>query len=328
MMRISLVALAAASTLMAGCGGSSSSSTHTGDRDDTVAVAIPFTATVGTEPFACGQLYNSVGTTSADVIGQDARLYVHNVRFVTNDEREIPVTLSGDIQGAATANQKPGEGLEGIALLDLRDKSEGCQGDDANPDYYDTVTGTAAIRNESIRALRFSVGVPARYNHIDAQGTQPQTDSETGEPIPGTLAVGPLAAAGMGAGGMHWSWAAGYVHARLEVQVPTGASPVFYIHLGSTACSGEAIHGERTCEHGNKPDIEVTGFDPALHAVNLDLLALLSGNDVTINQGGPGGCMSGLTDADCVGIFERLGLPFPDADPDADHAPVFQAITF
>ena len=326
-MRAISLSVASVCLALAGCGGSSSSTST--DGGNTQAVSIPFTASVGTETFECGRTYNSVGVTAADAIGHDARLYVHNVRFVTNDGREVPVIINGDAAGAPTANQKPGQGDEGLVLIDLRDKSAGCTGGDdgetLNPDYYDTLSGVADIRNESVRGLRFTVGVPARYNHIDAQGGQPQTDSETGEDIPDTVAVGPLIASGMGAGGMHWSWAAGYVHARLEVQVPVATYDTFFIHLGSTDCDGEAIHAERECENGNQVHVEIEEFDPSLHAVNVDLLSLLSGNDITVNAGGPAGCMSGLTDPDCAPLFERLGLAFPGADPEAEHAPVFSA---
>lgn len=323
-MRLFGLLAASATLLITGCGGSGSSTST--DGGNTLPVAIPFSASMGTEPFECGRTYNSVGNTSADAVGHDARLYIHNVRFVTNDGREISVDIDGDESGAPTPHQKPGRGDEGIALIDLRDKSAGCtggeSGDTANPDYHDTLTGIAAIRNESIRGLRFSVGIPARYNHIDAQGGQPQTDSETGEALPGTIAVGPLVASGMGAGGMHWSWASGYVHARLEVQVPVATFDTFAIHLGSTSCNGAAIHGERTCDNNNQVSVDIDGFDPSLHGVNLDLLSLLSGNDITENAGGPPGCMSATNDPECGPLFERLGL-LPASVPDTTFTPVF-----
>ncbi|GAA5127561.1 MbnP family protein [Alloalcanivorax gelatiniphagus] len=325
-MRIAIPALLGLGTiLLAGCGGSSSSSSSddTGGNPSAAArVSIPFRAVVGNEPFECGRTYSGIGLNGGNnAVANDARLFIHNVRFITNDDREIPVTLDDQV----AAHQKAGVGEEGIALLDLRDKSLGCTGEEANPDYYDTITGRADIANENIRALRFSVGVPEKYNHIDAQGGQPQVDADSGEPIPGSTATGPLIASGMGAGGMHWSWAMGYVHARLEMKLPEGSN-VFFIHLGSTACEGEAVNGERTCANGNRPDVEVDGFDLRQHAVRMDLASLLSGNDITVNQGGPFGCMSSDVDQDCLPIFERLGLPFPGGDPDGDFAPVFSAV--
>ncbi|WP_133493001.1 MbnP family copper-binding protein [Alcanivorax sp. 24] len=325
-MRATFLAIAGISMVVSGCGGSSSSSS-TGGGDDInpdVSISIPFNATLGNDAFECGKEYPGIGSNGGNIaVAHDARLFIHNVRFVTNDDREIPMVLDGDDNGEATAQQKPGEGIEGIALLDLRDKGEGCTSDDANPDYNDSVTGTAAIANENIKALRFSVGVPAKYNHIDAQGNQPQLDRETGEPIAGTVAEGPLAASGMGAGGMHWSWAMGYVHARIEVEVPSADAGIFYVHLGSTECDGEASYAERVCANGNRPEVELNDFNPELHGINVNLAALLSGNDITVNQGGPAGCMSGLTDLDCIGIFERLELPFPDADMTGDYPAVF-----
>jgi len=322
--RTTLIVLGSASVLLAGCGGSSSSSS-TGDNGK-VAVSIPFSATIGNQPFACATDYAGVGSPEAVITTRDARFFVHDIRFVTNDNREIPMTLGGDENGAATANQKPGEGIEGIALIDLRDKNSGCQGSDDNDQRYTTVRGTAAIGNESIKALRFTVGVPEKYNHIDAQGTQPQVDPVSGEPIRGTIAVGPLAATGMMGGGMHWSWAMGFVHARIEIDPPAGSDvSTFYVHLGSTGCDGDHATGERTCANGNRPEVEIEGFDPALHTVNLDLLNLFSGNDVTVNTG-TAGCMSGADDPDCAPLFERLGLSFTGADPDAEHAAVFYAV--
>ena len=40
----------------------------------------------------------------------------------------------------------------------------------------------------------------------------------------------------------------------------------------------------------------------------VDIQALLAGTNVTINQGGSGGCMSQGTDLDCLHVFEALGI--------------------
>ena len=40
----------------------------------------------------------------------------------------------------------------------------------------------------------------------------------------------------------------------------------------------------------------------------VDVKALLSANDVTVNAGGAPGCMSGATDPECSAIFDAFGL--------------------
>jgi hypothetical protein len=51
---------------------------------------------VGSQDFACGQLYTGVGTTATTYEPKDFRLYVHNVRLLSEEGTEVPVTLTED----------------------------------------------------------------------------------------------------------------------------------------------------------------------------------------------------------------------------------------
>src|SRR5688572_8174981 len=94
------------------------------------AVSIAFEGRVGSEPFRCTQAYTQLGTgkVTADLL--DFRLYVHDVRLVTRDGRETPVTLTQDKKWQ----------YENVALLDFEDKSGSCA--NGTVDTNTRVTGT------------------------------------------------------------------------------------------------------------------------------------------------------------------------------------------
>ncbi|MFY0539306.1 MbnP family protein [Nannocystis pusilla] len=79
-------------------------------------VEIVFEGRVGGEPFACGRSYGGLGTDGASVTPQDFRFYVHDVRLVTIEGEEHPVTIEDDgvHQGS------------GVALIDFEDGSGSC----------------------------------------------------------------------------------------------------------------------------------------------------------------------------------------------------------
>ena len=54
--------------------------------------------------------------------------------------------------------------------------------------------------------------------------------------------------------------------------------------------------------------ITLPAFDPAQQKIAVDLKALLAGNDITRNQAGAAGCMSGGTDPECAGVFQALAI--------------------
>jgi uncharacterized repeat protein (TIGR04052 family) len=248
-------------TSWTGCGG--------GDP-----VTLRFDGLVGSEPAQCGGMYGGIGTTATDVELSDFRLYVHDVRLVTEDGREVPVTIDAD--GVFQS--------EGVALLDFEDGTAGCE--NGTTQMNDTITGT--VDNPGpFTGVRFRVGVPFEDNHADA-----------------TTAPSPLNLTSM-----FWGWNGGYKFFRVDGR-STGQPGGFKVHLGSTGCDGDARGNVTTCANPNVPEIELTGFDPETSRIAVDLAALLSASDLDTDAGGMPGCMSAPDDPDCATIFDGLGLPF------------------
>jgi uncharacterized repeat protein (TIGR04052 family) len=120
---------------------------------------------------------------------------------------------------------------------------------------------------------------------------------------------------------MAWSWQVGRKFTKIELTDPgapaaaTWPAPAFYVHLGSTGCTGNPATGETVrCAKANRPKVTLARFDAARQQVAVDVRAMLAGNDVTVNGGGAPGCMSGPTDPECAGVFNAFGLAF---DPPA-----------
>ena len=117
-------------------------------------LSIVFKPVVGSLDFACGQLYTGVGTSATTYEPKDFRLYVHNVRLVSAEGTEVPMTLTED-----GAWQR-----EGLALLDFENKTGLCSnGTEAT---NDRLVGT--VPQGQYTGLRFTVGVPFDMNHQDA----------------------------------------------------------------------------------------------------------------------------------------------------------------
>ncbi|NOK32760.1 metallo-mystery pair system four-Cys motif protein [Corallococcus exercitus] len=248
------------------------------DPPFTMAVDIPVAARVGNEAFACGKTYTNVGTTGTTYEPMDFRVYVHDVRLVTRDGEEVPVTLTED----GTWQHS------GVVLLDFANKDGLC------------TQGTAGM-NASIKGaapegtytgLRFKLGVPEELNHGD-----PTT---LGEPL--------------GDMGLHWNWQSGFLFTRIEGR--TQGLPQHVMHLGSTSCApppAGQTQGTAGCENNNRPEFRLDGFDVTKNKVVMDLGALFAGSNLDQNLSGPNtavGCMSFPNDVDCAPIFERLGLPY------------------
>jgi uncharacterized repeat protein (TIGR04052 family) len=257
--------LVGALTLAAGCGGPEP-------------VALRFEGLVGGEPAACGQTYEGVGASGSALTLLDFRLFVHDVRLVTTDGREVPVTLDDD--GTYQA--------DGVALLDFEDGTNGCESGTAA--RHDVLRGTVDAAGP-FSGLRFRLGVPADLNHGDASTARPPLSTTS----------------------MFWGWNGGYKFLRVDART-SGMAGGWLLHVGSTGCTGDG-RGEATCAQENRAEIELTGFDPSTDTIAVDLGALLAESDVDADLGGAPGCMSGFDDPDCEPIFHGLGLPFAGNPP-------------
>jgi uncharacterized repeat protein (TIGR04052 family) len=239
-------------------------------------VTLQFRAQVGSETFACGNIYHGIGTSQADIVPSDFRFYIHNIRLVTADGREVALRLDQD-----------GVWQNGdVVLLDFENKVRPCN--NGTPQTNGVVKGT--IAPGTYTGLRFTLGVPFNRNHADAATA----------PSPLNLS------------GMFWSWQDGYKFLRIDtafdnLRVHLGSVGCYF---GSTP--GVVVG----CTYPNRAEVDLPNFDPATNVVVADLAALLADSDLNVNQPDtPPGCMSDPNDSDCNPIFRNLGLHFSDGTP-------------
>jgi uncharacterized repeat protein (TIGR04052 family) len=280
-------ATSAASTSGAGgSGGSTSSATGTGGAA-MMAVMIPFEARVGKTPFTCKGTYPGVGTASTDLTISDFRFYVHAVTLHQKGGADVAVELDQD-------------GLwqyQTVALLDFEDKSGPC----SNGTTETNLIIHGSVPQGTYDGISFKVGVPFELDHADAATA----------PSPLNLSA------------LFWDWNGGYKFFRVDTAPSAGGSP-FLVHLGSTGCVGDFANGGITsCKRPNVADVALTGFDPAKSKVVVDFAALVAGSDLSMNVGGPPGCLSGTTDPECAAIFQRFGMSVKDTSTHPDQQTLF-----
>jgi len=259
-------------------------------------VTVTFEARVGAQLFDCSTKFAGLGTSKAEVSPNDFRFYVHDVALVrANDGAVVPVDLTQD-----------GKWQSGnLALLDFENGAMGCA-TDGNPDTNAVVRGK--VPAGSYRGLRFVVGVPFAKNHAN-QATAPSP---------------------LNLGKLFWSWNSGYLFAKIEataVGMDDAGSPYapFLVHVGSTGCVGDAQDGGvASCARPNRLPLAFDAYEIGKSKVVVDYAALVSGSDLTVNGGGPPGCMSFPGDPDCPAVFERLGLDYATGTPAATAGSAFR----
>lgn len=249
---------------------------------DPVAISIPFVGVVGDDVFACGTSY-ALGSAGASALVTDFRFYLHDIAVIDDAGTAHALTLDdGDFQA------------NGHALIDFEDGTGACQ--TGSPTRHSVVTGTLE-KDVTITGVTFKVGVAAEQNQLDVSSA----DAPLNVP------------------GLYWSWANGYKHMRADLAVGDAEAAARF-HLGANACAGDP--GAIACGHDNTPTIALD-LDPSTDAIAVDLAALYASVDLeAANAEGDGvkGCMSGLADPECPGMFGALGLGLGDdaavtADP-------------
>ena len=235
-------------------------------------VEIQFKGVVGNDTFACGTTYDDIGTSGAQFLPSDFRLYVSNVRLVTPGGSEVPVQLEQD--GVWQ--------YQNVAMLDFENGSGPCTfGNEAT---NTTVRGTvpAAVYT----GVKFDLGVPFDLNHGNA-ATAPAPLNFTA---------------------MFWSWQLGYKFLRIDT--PAGDFN-FHLGSTGCQSNGPS-QPPTSCSAPNVATVALSGFDPVHSVILADLKALLSQTDVTANTPNTDpGCMSSPIDPDCGPLFDSLGLNFP-----------------
>lgn len=277
-------AVAAATLVAAGFGTAATAgpaAAHAGHHP-AMKVRITFAAVAGAEPVSCAAPIAGLGTGSAAAALQDLRFYISNVRLTRRNHTSVPLRLGADSAYELT------RGGNRVSLIDLENGAGSCNQGDAKINA--TITGT--VPEGAYTGVKMYMGVPFALNHTDI----------TSAPAPLDLAA------------MNWSWQSGRKFAKIEVADPAGAtgtwgSKAFFVHLGSTGCTGDPASGATvSCSRSNRMAIRLAAFDPARQKVAIDLRALLAGNDVTVNRAGAPGCMSGATDPECAGVFGAMRI--------------------
>ncbi len=255
-MRTQLISALVLSSLLVACGGDDSNDKKSQD------INLDFAAKINSSVLVCDENTESVGTapTLADI--KYFGLYISQLEVASATGDFMPVVLDE----STTADVDKGISLLAFCGTDLKNSN---------------ISGSVAIADE-ISRVRFTIGVPEKYNHLDATMAEGILNTEIA---------------------MHWNWTAGYKHARMDVAG-------WNIHLGSTACSGEGrTDGSSICSNGNRPTYTFESVDLTKDQIEFNYANLVINSNVETNTENTGpGCMSASTDPECSAVFAALAL--------------------
>lgn len=298
--RTSLAISLMAAVVLAACGGGGSDAVVAPAADKLV--SINFVALNGATPVKCGTALSGMGSTGASADVQDLRFYITKLALVNDKGVAVPVKLDSNVWQLT-------QGAETVSLIDLEDATGACA----------TATNTAAtnaVITGSVSAgiyvgLSATMGVPSTMNHSAITG-----------------GVAPLDIAATA-----WSWQSGRKFAKIELNpvggivktvAATATSPAvtstintFNFHLGSTGCAAKvdaagvavkdaAGNATYTCSNPNLMDFSLASFDATTQKVVLDVGQLFKTTNITQENGGAAGCMSGATDPECHTMFTEF----------------------
>lgn len=276
--------------LVTACGGG-------GDATDTgpQAITLDFAAYAGSTPVKCGTLVSGLGSGSVAAQIKDFRFYVTNVKLLKADGSKVALTLPANDDWNYTA------GSNALTLIDLEDGTGSCS--------EGTATTNASIKGTvpagEYVGVEMTMGVPFALNHSDYATAAKPLDIQA----------------------MAWSWQSGRKFAKIEVTDPAGASgtwtaKTFNFHLGSTGCTGNPASGQTVaCTTSNRMDFHFHAFNPSTQKIAVDVAALVAGTNITVNQAGAAGCMSGGTDPECLNVFKSLAIDWK-ADGSGNGLPI------
>lgn len=294
--------LATAALLSACGGGGDTVATSAPDK----AVTISFAAVNGSTPVACGTQLTSVGSSKVAAELRDLRFYITNLALVNDKGAAVPVKLDSNVWQLT-------QGSETVSLIDLENATGTCSTASNTTATNAVITGT--VPAGTYVGLKASMGVPETLNHSAITG-----------------GVAPLDIAATA-----WSWQSGRKFAKIELNpvggilktvaatsstaAVTSTISTFNFHLGSTGCSAKtdaagvvvkdaAGNTVYTCTNPNVMDFSLAAFDAGTQKVVLDVGQLFSTTDITRENGGAAGCMSGATDPECPTMFTELQVSF------------------
>jgi uncharacterized repeat protein (TIGR04052 family) len=233
-----------------------------------------------------------MGSTGVAADVKDLRFYITNLALVNDKGVAVAVKLDA-------SKWQLTQGTETVSLIDLEDATGACATAANTADTNAVITGT--VPGGTYVGLKATVGVPEAMNHSAAAGGVPPLDSTA----------------------LLWSWQTGRKFTKIELNPmgglskPDGTSIATYnLHIGSTGCTpkldaaGVAIPNTGTCTNLNMADFSLAAFDMATQKVALDLGQLFKTSNLTKENGGAPGCMSGATDPECAVIFTELQVSY------------------
>ena len=283
-----------AAAVLTACGGGSSTPVTSADK----AVSITFAAVNGTTPVTCGTTLTGIGGTGASANVQDLRFYITNLALINDKGVAVPVKLDAN---KWQLTQTFSQGTETVSLIDLENATGACA-TGGTAETNAVITGTVPAGNYV--GLKATVGVPENLNHTAVSGGTPPLDNTA----------------------MNWSWQSGRKFTKIELNPVGGITktvaatattaavvsniPTFNLHLGSTGCTAKAGTTDAyVCTSLNVADFNLATFNADTQKVALDIGQLFKTTNITVENGGAAGCMSGATDPECPALFAELGIP-------------------
>lgn len=267
--------------------------------------SLDFTALSNGETVSCDTSLTGFGTNEEYSVGvRDLRFYVSNVAFYDQYGEEIETTFDdSDFQ------LNHSEGF--VGLIDLTDNATGTCIDSGTERTNTALTGM--MLDTGVSKVTFDIGVPqAVMKDVIATSSAEDAPSPLNE--------------------MYWSWASGYRHfvMNFAIENTSALTGEGFIHIGSKSCGDSgllALENKDSCDYVNTAQVELTGFDPSMNTVviNLDELltdvAFSSTNAETATETLGVSCHSASPDiqADCGPIFNNLGLSTDDGTASASN---------
>ena len=263
-------------------------------------VNLKFALKAGNTSVACGKAIAGLGSKASTAQILDARMYLTNLRLISADGKDVPLALTADGKWQS----------KDVALLDFEDASGLCK-DSGTQDTNTVVVGNVPAGKYT--GIAFNLGLPFEMNHADVATAKTPLNVQA----------------------LWWNWQFGYKFARIDLKTNSPApNDTFLIHLGSTGC-GEVMamdHGgvgkptmtmtetmkameamadkppAQPCKNSNVVQVRLTNFDPSKDTIVADIASLLNKVNVAQPKPQPAGCMSGVDDPDCTGLFANFGL--------------------
>lgn len=288
--------------LLSACGGSDDNTPSAMSK--TQPIHIEFVAMAGADRINCGQIINTLGTTSTSAKLRDLRFYLSDLHLIDANDHEVPINLSRNEWQHA-----------GVVLIDLEDGADICGEAGGNAAMNAQIVGT--VPEGIYTGIGYTVGVPLTLNHSDTHAQAAPLDVQA----------------------MSWAWQGGRKFIKLEVnpingvtrpaqtnadgyETPAKNQSTFNIHLGATGCSGSnpSTGLVDTCERPNRMAYHSHAFNADTQRIAVDIQSLLASSDISQDLSGPYGCMSGVTDPECAAIFAQLNINLTTGQPmDGGH---------